>query len=269
MNLRVAVVSGVALAVVLGGAGRASADEPVAACVKAAERAQALRAEGKLKDARAELATCSRAECPDVVRRDCSQWMREVVDATATVVFGARDPGGHDLIATRVAVDGKVLVTSLDGRGIALDPGSHVVRMEAPGHAPAEEVVLVREGEKDRPITFTLSLASARQTPARAETPAAAARPERPVPPSVYVAGALGVTALGVAAYFDISATSEALALKDSCANRCQESQVDPLRTDYRIAQVSAAVGVVAVAVAAILFLTRPARPATTLRPMP
>ena len=57
-----------------------------------------------------------------------------------------------------------------------------------------------------------------------------------------------------------IQGTSGALALKDSCGNRCPPAEVDPLRTDYRIAQVSAGVAVLALGVAAVLYLTRPAR---------
>jgi hypothetical protein len=48
------------------------------ACVTAADKGQDLRAEGKLDDARAMFAVCSKATCNKVVRADCDRWVKEI-----------------------------------------------------------------------------------------------------------------------------------------------------------------------------------------------
>jgi hypothetical protein len=47
-------------------------------CAAAAETAQRLRARGLLLDARGQLRTCSRDECPAAVRADCQEWLAEI-----------------------------------------------------------------------------------------------------------------------------------------------------------------------------------------------
>lgn len=233
-----------------------------ATCIQAAEKAQTQRAAGKLGEARAVLITCSREECPAVVRRDCAQWMTDVLAAQPSVVFAARGALGRDLIAVEVSIDGSVVAASLDGRATPIDPGRHLVRMEAAGYISAEEVVLVREGEKERQILLTLSPMPAAQTaPPPSPSPSGGqptVRPERPVPTATYLSAAVGIAALGVAAYFDVKGTSGALRLKDTCGSRCASSDVDPLRADYHVAQAAAGAGVLALGVALILYLTRP-----------
>src|SRR5262245_61165144 len=79
-----------------------------AQCVAASEKAQQLRNAGKLSDARDQLVTCGRAECPKLIQQDCTQWMSEVLAILPSVVPGAKDKKGRDIVDARVSIDGKV-----------------------------------------------------------------------------------------------------------------------------------------------------------------
>src|SRR5262249_27389170 len=87
-------------------------------CIAASERAQVLRNESKLKEEGGELRACSRPACPPVIRQDCSQWVGEVLEQLPSVVIGARDGEGHDVVAARVSIDGVVVAERLDGRPV-------------------------------------------------------------------------------------------------------------------------------------------------------
>lgn len=60
-------------------------------CAAHAESAQRERLAGHIEIARDELAECSKAECPDVVRRDCERWFIETEARTAAEI--ATTPG--------------------------------------------------------------------------------------------------------------------------------------------------------------------------------
>jgi hypothetical protein len=228
------------------------------ACVSAYEKAQQLRGEAKLRAARDQLLVCSRAECPALVRQDCSQWMGEVQNALPSVVIAARDGAGHDVLAVRVSIDGVVVTETLDGKPIPVDPGPHKVKYETAGSAPIEEQVLVREGERNRPLTVSFARGDARADNRREErrggTP-----DDKPGPPIVaYTLIGVGVIALGSALVLDLVANSDATTLRDTCKPNCSQSAVDAVQTKYVAAGVSLGVGIVAVGVGTVLLLTRP-----------
>jgi hypothetical protein len=119
-------------------------------CVSANESAQELRDAGKLREARARLATCIAQSCPAPVREDCSQRLDEVDKAMPSLVFEARDESGRDLSAVRVTMDGEPLANNLDGAAIAVDPGQHRFAFEAAGLPIATKTLLLVEGDKRR-----------------------------------------------------------------------------------------------------------------------
>ena len=115
--------------------GTAHADPTKDECINANESAQALRAAGKLRDAKDELTLCVAQSCPGAVRDDCSERLSEVLKALPTVVFAVRSAAGADVSAVRVKVDGVLLTAKLDGRAIPIDPGQHSFVFEARGFA--------------------------------------------------------------------------------------------------------------------------------------
>jgi hypothetical protein len=241
-------------------------------CLAASDRAQQLRIEGKLRGARESLAVCGRNECPALVRQDCVQWMSEVLASLPSVVVGARDAQGHDVVKVKVSIDGTVAEERLEGKPIPLDPGVHTFRYETAGAPAVEEQVVVREGEKNRPLNVTFAgppgatTAGPSSAPAGPSSNGGSAGSEtisvRHVSPSNtvvgLVVGGLGIVALGGALYFELSANSDAATLNDTCRPNCTASDVDSVRTKYVYAGVGLGVGLVAVGVATYFLLARP-----------
>ncbi len=199
------------------------------ACASAAEDAEQLRIDARLLAARERLLRCARAECPAAVRSDCAQWMTEVGAAMPTVVLGARDASGRDVLTARVSVDGVVVAHGLDGKAVEVDPGVHTFRLES-GGAAVEQTVLIREGEKNRAITTTLDLG-----PVAPTGPAAVSLLPPPPATSVrastwtWVFGGAGLLALGIGAYLELSVDADASELRTACGHSCSHAQVDPL----------------------------------------
>lgn len=214
-------------------------------CVAASEKAQQLRNAGKLTEAREQLVICGRTECPKLVQQDCTQWMAEVLSALPTVIPAAKDKRGRDVIEVRVTVDGKLVTDTLDGKAHAVDPGVHVFRYETKGAPPVEEQVVIRQAEKNRimPITFALGEAD----PPVVRDGGKRGEEESSGPPIVgfAVAGA-GLVGGGVALYLGLSADADGRNLRDTCAPKCSQSQVDDVKQRQQTAAIVAvAAGVV------------------------
>jgi hypothetical protein len=186
---------------------------------------------------------------------DCVRWTRQVDDALPSVVMAARDAGGRDLPDVHVSVDGKPPV-DLGARAIRVDPGSHRFVFQRSGSADVEASVILREGEKNRQVVATFGAPPSTQGAA-----SNANGPSRPVPVSAWLAG--GVAAVAIVGF----ATFGTLGVMDRATNHCdsgcsgdQKSAVD---TKFVIADISLGVSVVALAVAAWLYLSRPSVEAT------
>jgi hypothetical protein len=236
---------------ITGTARTASADEKQA-CLRASEKAQHLRNAGKLGDAREQLAACSRPECPKLVQQDCTQWMSELLATLPSVVPAAKDRRGRDLVDVRVTLDGKLVTETLDGKALVVDPGVHSLRFETSGAPAVDEKVVVNPGEKNRIVTVTFAKGGDPAAPAAsAGTGAAAGTASGPPrdasgsspPVAAYVVGGLGVVALGAALLVQLGASSDARGLRETCAPKCSQSDVDDIQSRYTIAGVTAGVG--------------------------
>jgi hypothetical protein len=131
-------------------------------CIASNEKSIALRKAGKLRDALEELRTCAADRCVADIQTVCEQRIAEIHAAMPTIVFGAKDGSGHDLIAVKVGVDTKPLAERLDGAAIAVDPGAHDFSFEVAGRPVLMTRLLIREGEKDRHETVVIEGAPAR-----------------------------------------------------------------------------------------------------------
>ena len=215
-----------------------------AQCIASAERAQRLRRAGKLRESREQLATCAESSCPSVVRDDCARWMGEIIELVPSIVVGARDDRGRDLVRVRVSIDGAVVEERLDGRPIELDPGPHDLRFDADGFTPVEQRILVKEREQSRAVAVTFSV------PAH-DGPAGSSG----VPLLAWGLGGLGLAALAGALYFDASAFEEA-----SCKPHCSGPQVDSIKTRTYVAAGLLGVGLLGIGgAAAVFFVSRSA----------
>ncbi|WP_437669310.1 hypothetical protein [Sorangium sp. So ce131] len=244
---------------------RAHADKQ--ACAAAYERAQDLRREGRLLDAREALITCSQPSCPAAAVADCGPWLAEVEQSLPSVVIAARDARGRERLDVRVLVDGRLVAPALDGKAVPVDPGAHTFRYEPAGGPAVEEHVVIREGEKNRRLTVTLGAppagADARAPqPERRESPAASRSSDAPassVPALVWVFGGAGVAGLAVFAAAGAMSLGAEADLRASCAPRCAEGDVSAIRVQHAVADVGLGVGVLSLGAAAWLYFTRPA----------
>src|ERR1700722_10936036 len=83
--------------------GYARGDE-IDTCVAAASTGQKQERAGQLRAARATFLSCDTSACPAEVRGVCDRLLLAVETSLPTVIFGARDAAGNDLVTVRVRV---------------------------------------------------------------------------------------------------------------------------------------------------------------------
>lgn len=224
-----------------------------ASCVSSHEDAQVFMQKGKVLAARTALLACGQEACPRVVRSDCVTMYEENEKNIPSVVVQAIGDEG-DLIDVVVRLDGKPIATRLTGAPIELDPGPHQFTFSTKGKSPIVQTVLVRAGEKNRPLTASWV------TPKKDQPAAPLVEMERPVPALTYVFAGVALVGAGGFAWFGTSGNSKREDL-GSCAPVCADKDVDAVRRDYLLANISLGVGAAGLVAAGFVYLTRPSRP--------
>ena len=267
-----AAVVGVSLAVCLVGFDRPGFAQQVdaetkVACSNSYMQTQTLRAAGKLVEARQSVLRCVQPRCPEVLRRDCLQWHEEISKAIPSVVVGVRNEQGLDLEDARVSVDGVPWADALQGKELTLDPGAHVFRVE---HATGsiERRVLVRQGERNRLLTFTLASDASVQLYASSYPDSVASHPESDLTAEHgssramwgYGIGGLGVVALGAGAFFGLKASSKWSERNDHCTDSgCDQvaaTASDDAHDAAMVANIGVLTGAMGIGVGSYLLLT-------------
>lgn len=250
----------------------ARADGPATLdCPSASEEGQRLRDKNKYVDARAMFRTCSQASCPGIVRKDCTKWLAELDETQPSIVIAAQDAAGADLGAVKVLLDDRQVASRVDGGSIAVDPGEHSLRVEAPGHAPLTQRLIVRVNEKNRLVRVVFqdgagaAPAGPPKPPPAGDAGPGAESPKAGPPVAAIVLAGVGVVALGSFTYFGLTSKSDLSSLRSECAPYCDQSKLDDVKSRMLIADVSLGVGIVALGVAAVLFVTHGStKPAAT-----
>lgn len=239
-------------------------------CVASFDRGQKAQSDRALRRALADLIVCAQESCPSVLRADCAGVLAEVRSALPTVVFAADDGNGHELTDVQVYAGRELLASSLDGRAIAVDPGTVELRFESPGIAPVVTTRMIREGEKSRVIRVSLGGASSsgaegagvpKGDAAADRGPSAAPGPRRStlgwvLPGSL---AAVGLAGLGVALYTRLHFDSRVDELRGSCAPDCTQQQRSDLSGTLVASNVALGAGLGALAVGVVTwFLTAP-----------
>jgi hypothetical protein len=227
--------------------------EDKAECVAAHEEGQVARRDGRFDRAREAFAVCQRDACPAVIRSRCAEFARDLEVVQPTLVILVRDPQGGDSADARVSIDGAA-AAAVSGMALRLNPGRHVLRVEAPGFLPAEKTVMLPESVRDMQAVIAL------QRP-RAAASATVARPAATTTPTTAawaftIAGGASLTAAGILSGIGWAVHGD---LKSSCGagTGCSESQVEPLRLLWPASVALLGVGVVSAVVATVLFATR------------
>ncbi|HEY5955263.1 MAG TPA: hypothetical protein VIV60_01870 [Polyangiaceae bacterium] len=233
------------------------------ACASAYERAQELRAQQQLRDALGTLRTCVNPSCSEFVRTECNRWLGEVEAAIPSIVLAVRS-GDKDLQDVRVMCDNAELVTGLDGRAVAVDPGPHTLTFVVE-NAPSVELTLVfREGEKNRLVTANISQprrSPAAPRPTRSNVAPSSER-SRPTWPT-FALGGLSVIGVGGFVALGLRGNSEVADRERTCSPGCTDAELRPARTSYLLADISLGVGVLSLGAAGYWLLTAPS-PTTT-----
>lgn len=173
---------------------------------------------------------------------------------------------------TTVKLDAVTLEASALGSKIPVDPGKRSVTISAPGHQSVTlEVTIGAEKDSQTLTVPKLVPEEAGATAPPPETPGPGAGPAppgpdaptaEPGPPVVaYVVGGVGVVALGVGSVFALMASSAYSDAEDACPTRqgCSQEAIDlrdKAETRANIANVGIGVGVVGIAIGAVLLLT-------------
>lgn len=229
-------------------------------CLDAYTAGQEAREQRRLLDARRELETCGQDFCPTPIRKDCVTWASEVEASLPSIVLGAVDAGGADVVWVNVLMDGKRIATTLDGRAIPVDPGPHNFRFEAEGRKPFVLDVIVLEGQKNRLVQAKLDGGATKPPPLSPDPPKTSETgPPRAsiVPP--LVTGGISIVALGFFAGFGGVGASQMRDLENGCGRTpsCLQDDVDSARSKLLVGDIALLVGVVAAGATAYLLLTR------------
>jgi len=238
--------------------------------------AQADEQAGHLRIARDLYQSCSRATCGGLVQKCSAKYSALNADLPSVVPI-ATDDSGEPRVDLQVQVDGEVVSSRLDGRGIPVEPGLHEFTFFGDRGAYATRKVMVIKGQKNRPIAVTLhsptkrtgeQLASA-ATATKPPSPEAASTEGAPpdasredasskqgrsllLPLAVGGAGLATLAAGGLLTYWgrrDNDALSQ-------CSPSCSPSSVSHIRTLYALSDVSIGVGIAAVGVATWLWVS-------------
>ncbi len=230
-------------------------------CFNAPVEGQKLRKAGKLLAARQQFLTCAQKECPAEIVDDCAKWASEVERALPSVVIAARDPQGRDLVDARVSIDGSVFAP-LGSRATRLDPGKHTLSVRTADGEVIDRELTLQEGEHER--SFVVTFGAPVEPP---HSPAmlshgAATNDARPVPPVVWIVG--GVGAVGMVSFATFGILGVSARSSAHCDVGCPSSDKSDVDTKLLVADVSLGIGLVALGVAAALYVMRPNAAAST-----
>jgi hypothetical protein len=177
------------------------------------------------------------------------RWLTEVEAAMPSVSFAAKDQSGKDTTDVRVSIDGQFLTDVLDGKSIAVDPGSHTLRFEHAGDAPIEQALVVREGEKSRVVSVSWAKPASRDAERFG-------RASSGVPVSTWIFGGVGAASLATFGVLALHGLERRSALEKECFGSCEQSRIDSIKSELAVADVALGVGLLSVGIATVLFLT-------------
>ena len=245
-------------ALALAGRRARAQDRPdVRACIDAATLGQTLRDAGKLVGARDAFRSCAVESCPLLVRADCGTWASQVTATIPTLVVGARDPAGNDLLDVRVLADGVLLAERVDGRPRELDPGPHRLRFERDATPATTVDIVLRAGESARAVMATVGSPPPVPPvpPVPPAEPRAGGSPVRGRAIALVTLGGVALVAAGGLAFFGLRAGDEAEDLRTRCAPRCTPDDTRALRTDLTIADVAMGIGIASLGALVVVAL--------------
>lgn len=226
-------------------------------CLAAADDGQKLRDDGKLVSARDKFILCASKTCPNVVAKQCNQWLSDAEREMPSVTFRAIDDNGKEILDVKVYVDDKQVAQVIEAKALQVDPGEHRVKFERADGKSVEDKVLLRPGEKNRliEISFQVKAPPPVEPPPKPATPEPTPEPDRPpfrIPTLGWIG--LGVFAAGgiTTIAFASMANGDETDLRERCAPTCPESEKSGIDTKIAIANVGLFVGLAGLGLAVV-----------------
>jgi hypothetical protein len=191
--------------------------------------------------------------------------------------------GAPETAPLQVVLDGAVVKSETARLPRKVNPGRHTLTVSSPGFGPATADVSIAEGEDRRVEVLLHASSEGPESRATVAPPPNDARDVGGIVPAsasssskvpAFIAFGVGAAGLVVGSIFGAMALSDANGLKGvpgcpaSCPSSAQ-SKIDSLHRDQWASDVGLGVGIVGLAVGAVLFLTSHAPeepPATSLR---
>lgn len=166
----------------------------------------------------------------------------------------------------RVVRDGTALGTAALDTALPVDPGAHVIVVEAPGHERSSTRISIAEGEQK---SVTVSVGAAKPGSTHGAAPKGSSSKQT----WGWVLGGVGVVGVGIGAVTGVMVLGKKSTVDDNCDadKRCNQTGLDAAESGRTLGTVSGAsfiVGGVALAAGAYLLLTTDSekRPETALR---
>jgi hypothetical protein len=227
-----------------------------AECLAASEASLKAETEHRLRDERSRLLICASPTCPTAIRKECVSRVDAVNAQIPTIVFGAKDGSGADLVNVKVSVDREPLADKLDGVALSVDPGQHTFVFEAPGHTQITKSFLIQQSQKDRHEIVVFDPA-----PPSSGAPADVGLGTQKI--AAITAGASGAVGLGLGAAFGALAlsqkgTAQGICPGSTCATSAGSDDWSKAKTSGTVSTVGFIVGGVGLAAGAVLWLTAP-----------
>jgi len=126
------------------------------ACVVARKTAKDLEQSAHLRQAREALLACTKASCSALVRQECASRYTQLASDIPTIVPLVTDQTGAPRVDVAVRMDGELLISRLDGRALAVDPGLHEFTFSTDGGVVITQRLMIVQGQRNQPVTVSL-----------------------------------------------------------------------------------------------------------------
>ena len=172
-------------------------------------------------------------------------------------------PAASNVRGLTLQVDGTELVSAAWGAALPVDPGTHLVRAEAPGFEPFEQDITLgtEPGAQQTLLLPPLRAVTANELAAPApptDSMQDATEPSNPARTWAWITGGVGVAALGVGSYFGLRAFSLWDEREAGCKGGCTsdaKAAGDDANQAATLATVGVSAGVALLATSTVLFL--------------
>ncbi len=247
---------------------------------------------GHLREAREQLQTCEQSSCPGLIPK-CTAKYAQISSQMPSVVPVVTDDSGAPKVDVQVKMDGELLTSQLDGKGLPVEAGLHEFTFATDAGVFATEKIMIVEGQRNRTVSVVIHTGEKpAQKTASASTPAAPEEPKAEAPDTKtaappeavsdkpaessaavahgggterwtmphsalpYIIGGAGLAGIGAGALLTLWGKKDNDALLAQCGqtDSCSQASVDHIRTLYVASDIAIGAGAVAVGVATWLF---------------